>query len=203
MSHYQILNILPIFLIMAMPSCQSGTGATPVPPDDSVSIDNGTRHDDFCDYFYSKDTLRDTLHFNFEGREDFGPVYLSEDELKQIYSEIKRGNVEAYTILCDHYFYTYSPCLPRAEIDKLICITDYLARKYCYYRGYWACGNIIFDYLKLNADDDFYATTMVIYYEKYFEITQSKAAAKRLYEIFCGHYSFHDKDSVKLQKTVP
>ena len=197
MSHYHIMNILPVFLILGMTSCQSGVSTTLKIPDSSISIDNDTHHDAFCDYFYSKDALNDTLHFNFEGRDDFGPVYLSEDELKQIYCEIKRGNVDAYTILCLHYFYSYSPSLPSTEMDKLICITDYLAQEFSYYKGYLACANIIFDHLRHNANDDYYAATMIAYYEKYFEFSKSKSIAKRLYEIYSGDYSFQDKDSVK------
>ena len=197
MNYYQILNVLPIIIALEMAACQSGVSTTPVIPDDSISIDNDARHDDFCDYFYSKDTLSDTLHFNFEGRDDFGSVYLSEDELKQIYCEIKRGNVDAYELLYLHYFYSYSPSLPRTEMDKLICITDYMARKYSYYRGYLACGNIIFDHLRFHVDDDYYAATMIAYYEKYFEFSKSESIAKRLYEIYSGNYSFQDTDPVK------
>ena len=185
-----------------MTSCQSSTSSTPVIPDNSIvqgtSIDSNSHHDDFCDYFYSKDTLNDTLHFNFEDREDFGPVYLSDNELKQIYCEIKRGNIDAYKLLFLHYFYTYPTVnFPKTEIDKLICITDFLARKYSYYRGYLMCGSFIFDFLKYNADDDYYANTMITYYEKYFELTKSATIAMKLHEIYCGNYSFHDKDSVK------
>ena len=205
MNHCQaqiIMNILPLLLIIGMTSCQSSTSTTPVMPDNSIvqgtSIDSNSHHDDFCDYFYSKDTLNDTLHFNFEDREDFGPVYLSDNELKQIYCEIKRGNINAYKLLFLHYFYTYpTNNFPKSEIDKLICITDFLAQKYSYYRGYLMCGGFIFDYLKFNADDDYYTTTMITYYEKYFELSQSKDIAMKLYEIYCGNYSFHDKDSVK------
>ena len=183
-----------------MTSCQCST--TTVIPDDSIVqeniIDSNSHHDDFCDFFYSKDTLNDTLHFNFENREDFGPVYLSDNELKQIYCEIKRGNIDAYKLLFDHYFYSYPiDNFPKAEIDKLICITDFLARKYSYYRGYLMCGGFIFNCLKYNADDDDYANTMITYYEKYFELTQSETIAMKLHEIYCGNYSFHDKDSVK------
>ena len=38
---------------------------------------------------------------------------------------------------------------------------------------------------------------MIAYYEKYFEFSQSKSIAIKLHEIYCGKYSFHDKDSVK------
>lgn len=72
-----------------------------------------------------------------------------------------------------------------------------MARKYSYYRGYLACGNIIFDYIRLNDADDYYAATMITYYENYFEYSKSKSTAKKLYEIYSGNYSFQSKDPVK------
>ncbi|MBP5328123.1 MAG: hypothetical protein J6Y98_09475 [Bacteroidales bacterium] len=128
--------------------------------------------------------------------EDFGPIHLSDDELKQVYCEIKRGSIEAYKILCLHYFYSHSQYISRFDLDKLICITDFLALKHCYYEGYWICGNYIFDYLDFCADE-YYVAIMIKYYEKYFELSQSKTAAKKLYEIYNGNYSFHDKDPIK------
>ncbi len=199
MKHYQGLNYLPIFLTLIITSCQSCINTTPMNPEKYISqeaiIDSNSYHD-FCDYFYSRDTLRDTLHFDFEERDDFGPVYLSNNELKQIYCEIKRGNIDAYKILCTYYFYSYSPYIPKSEVDKLICITDFLAIKYCFYEGYLICGNYILDYLRYNADD-YYTTIMITYYETYFEHSKSKNTAQKLYEIYCGNYSFHDKDLVK------
>ena len=202
MNHYQTqitMNILPLFLIIGMTSCQSSM--TPVILDDSIvqetAIDSNSHHDDFCDFFYSKDTLNDTLHFKFEDREDFDPVYLSDNELKQIYCEIKRGNIDAYKLLFLHYFYTYPiNNFPKAEIDKLICITEFLGHEYSYYKGYLALGNYFFNYLKFNVND-YYAAKMIAYYEKYYELTTSATIAMKLHEIYCGNYSFHDKDSVK------
>ncbi len=182
-----------------MASCQPGMGTTPATPDNNVMkdtiVESNTHRDAFCDYFYSKDALRDTLHFDFGKMEDFGPVRLSEPELKQIYSEIKRGNVDAYSILFTHYFYTYSH-IPKAEMDKLICITDFLAQEYSYHRGYLMCANFLFDQLKYNTKDH-YTTTIITYYEKYFDSSKSESVARKLYDIYCGNYSFQDKDSVK------
>jgi len=185
-----------------MTSCHSGTSTTPIIPDNNIShkstiIDDHFHHYDICDFLYSKDTLDDTLHFNFENREDFGPVKLSDNELKLLYCEIKRGNIEAYKILFDHYFYSYTPNnIPRAELDNFICITDFLARRHHYYRGYLVCADYIFEYLNYNADE-YYATVMIKYYEEYFDSSQSRTVAKKLYKIFCGNYSFHDKDPTK------
>lgn len=161
-----------------------------------ITIDDSSHEYDFCDYFYTKDSINDTLYFDYEDREDYRPVCLSDYELKQIYCEIKRGDIRAYKILCLHYFYSHSQYISRSDLDKLICITDYLALKYHYYSGYLICGNYIFDYLEFNADD-YYAATMIKYYEKYFESTQSKAVAKKLYEIFCGDYPFFEQNSTK------
>lgn len=200
MNHYRIKNLLFIIIYFEMASCRLNPSTAYEIPDNNVSKESAmvadTFPNNFCDFFYSEDTLNDTLHFNFEDIEDFGPVYLSEDELKQIYCEIKRGNIEAYKIMCHHYFYSYSQYIPETEMDKLICITDFLAQKYFYYNGYLACGNYIFDHLKFSTDD-YYATTMITYYEKYFEFSRSKAVAKKLYDIFCGNYSFQDKNPVK------
>lgn len=194
------INYLPILFTIGIISCQSCINTKPAFSDDissnEVTIDSSYPHDAFCEYFYSKDTLNDTLRFNFGDRADFGPVYLSEDELKQIYCEIKRGNTDAYNILCTHYAYSYSQYIPRSEMDKLICVTDFLGQEYSYYKGYLTLGNYFFDYLKSNVDD-YYAAKMIAYYEKYFEFSQSKSIAIKLHEIYCGKYSFHDKDSVK------
>lgn len=200
MNLYRVFLFLPAFLIAQLSLCLfCPSTANEISVDNnsqSFTIYDSTHHDDFCDYFYSKDTLGDTLYFNFQDREDFGPVLLSGDELKQIYCEIKRGNIDAYRILNDHYFYSYSLYIPKSAMDKLICITEFLAQKYYYYRGYLECGNCIFDYLKYNTDD-YYTATMISYYEKYFGFSQSTTVAERLYEIYCGNYSFHEKDSIK------
>ena len=133
MNHYRTIIFLPLFLTVKLIPCQSHLStATQIPKNiffQETTIDDNNHYDDFCDYFYSKDTLNDTLHFKFENREDFGPVYLSDNELKQLYSEIKRGNTDAYEIICHHFFYSYSEYISISELDKLICITDYLAQK--------------------------------------------------------------------------
>ena len=200
MSQYKYLLILPVIFSLKLSLCQNSQGLSNEiycsKMSREITIDDSNHNYDFCDYFYTKDSINDTLYFDFEDREDFGPVYLSDYELKQIYCEIKRGDVRAYTILYLHYFYSHSQHISRSDLDKLICITDFLALKYHYYRGYLICGNYIFDYLEFNADD-YYAATMITYYEKYFESTQSKAIAKKLYEIFCGDYSFFKQNSTK------
>ncbi len=200
MFHYQLMNYLPLLYLIAVASCQSCISTSNEIPDNIITqesiMEASTHYDDFCDYFYAEGTLNDTLRFKFEDMEDYGPVHLSNDELEQIYCEIKRGNTEAYKILFDHYFYSYSNGIPRFEMDKLICMTDYLAQKYSYYRGYLACGNFIFECLTFDTDD-YYAAKMISYYEMYFEVSHSKTLAKRLYEIFCGNYFFQDKDTVK------
>jgi len=164
--------------------------------DESAVADNSHRNT-FCRWLYLTDLSNDTLHFNFDKLEDFGPVHLSDDELNQIYCEIKRGNIDAYPLLFDHYFYSYpSFNIPKTEIDRLICITDYLALKYDYHQGYLMCGNLIFDNLK-SRDNPYYATVLIRFYENYFAFSQSKNIAQKLYEIYCGTYSFQDKDPVK------
>lgn len=203
MNHYRRLFYLPVFLIIAPIYCQSCKRATIAIPNDNNSqettIYETSHYDNLCDYLFSKDSVNDTLYFNFRDREDFGPVYLSDDELKQIYCEIKRGNIEAYKILCHHYFYSYSQYIPRCEIDKLVCITDYLVQRHSYYRGYLICGNFIFDHLRFCAENvnDFYVAQMITYYEKYFDFSHSKTVAKRLYEIFCGNYDFFEGEAGK------
>lgn len=200
MNFYRFLLVLPVFLTLKMSLCHYSIILTSKilgkNNHQGVTMYDSIRHDDFCSYFYSIDTLNDTLHFNFEDREDFGPVYLSINELKQIYGEIKRGNIKAYKVLLLHYFYRYSPCIQKSDLEKLICITDYLAQKYHYYEGYYISGNIINDYLDYNADD-YYSATMINYYENYFEFSKSIRIAQKLYDIYCGNYSFHDKDSIK------
>lgn len=197
----RIMNCLPLFLIVEITSCQSCINESTIIPGSNntqkTTIEDIPHSDDFCDYFYSKDTLTDTLHFNFDDKvEDFGPVYLSDNELEQIYCEIKRGNTNAYDVLCDYYFYSYSQYLPKSEMDKLICITDFLSQKKSYYRGYLACGNFIFDYLKFHVDD-YYTNIMITYYEKYYEFSRSKSIAIKLHEIYSGKYSFYGKNTVK------
>lgn len=197
MNHHGFMLVLPLLFTVKISLCQNciSTTSRTLNKNDyqEITMYDSIPHNDFCSYFYSKDTLIDTLHFNFEDREDFGPVYLSNNELKQIYCEIKRGNIEAYEVLCLHFFYSHSQ---RYNLDKLICITDFLALKYNYYKGYWICGNIIFDNLGYNTDD-FYSATLIKYYEKYFEYSKSKSVAKKLYEIYCGNYSFHDVNLIK------
>lgn len=200
MCHYKYLFILPIFVTIKLSLCQNSTSvATKSIYSNNYHVtanDDSARRVVFCDYFNSKDIINDTFHFNFSDREDYGPIYLSDDELKQIYCEIKRGSIEAYKILCLHYFYSHSQYISRSDLDKLICITDFLTQKYNYYKGYLICGNYIFDYLESCADD-YYAAIMITYYEKFFELSHSKTVAQKLYEIYCGNYSFHDKDSIK------
>lgn len=204
MKHYRFLFVLPLIITFKPSLCQSCPSMEIETLCSSkyqgINIDDSTRLDDFCIFLYSPNTINDTLHFNFDDREEFGPVYLSNDELKQIYCEIKRGNIEAYKILCLHLFYHHAQYVPPTDLDKLICATDFLAQKFSYYRGYLICGNYIYDYLCLGFNaNDYYVNTMITYYEKYFEISKSKYIAQKMYDIYCGNYSFHEKDSVKAE----
>ncbi len=200
MNHFIFFNKTRLLLIIGMTFCQSCIIKASETHDSSGFQDTcivyDINHNNPCDYFYLKDPINDTLHFDFENRDDFGPVYLSENEIKEIYCEIKRGNIDAYKILCLHYFYSNSQCIPRNEMDILICITDFLAEKHSYYTGYLTCANIIFDYLTFNTDDS-YAATMIRFYEKYFDFSKSIPVAKKLYDFFCGKYPFQYKDSIK------
>ncbi len=200
MSQYKYLLILPVIFSLKLSLCQNSQGLSNEiycsKMSREITIDDSNHNYDFCDYFYTKDSINDTLYFDFEDRDDFGPVYLSENEIKEIYCEIKRGNIDAYKILCLHYFYSNSQCIPRNEMDILICITDFLAEKHSYYTGYLTCANIIFDYLTFNTDDS-YAATMIRFYEKYFDFSKSIPVAKKLYDFFCGKYPFQYKDSIK------
>ena len=65
-------------------------------------------------------------------------------------------------------------------------------------KAYLLSGNIIFDNLTAKTDD-YYISTLIKYYETYFNISHSKSIAIKLYNIFCGNYSFHKKDSVKAE----
>ena len=179
-----------------MAFCLSCAGTASETRDNNTYSVDDSNHTIPCEFFYLKDSINDSLCFDFENREDFGPVYLSENEVKEIYSEIKRGNIDAYKMLCLHYFYSYSQHIPRDEMDILICITDYLAEKHSYFTAYLTCANIIFDYLTFNTDD-FYAATMITYYEKYFDLTKSIPVAKKLYEIYFGEYPFQNKNLTK------
>lgn len=195
--------ILPLFLVCGISSCQQNTCSSEtmfsdvILPDTSISDISNPK--DFRTYFDSMDTSNTALHFDFLSMEDYGPIRLSEQEIKQIYCEIKRGSIKAYKILLLHYFYTYETYISQDELYKLIYITDYLAVKSCYYEGYGRCGGLIFDYLKFNSDDKYLVSVMLEYYEKYFEYSQSKHIGHELYEIYSGKYSFCKKDSNKLQ----
>lgn len=202
MKHYRFLFLLPFFLTFKPCLCQCDPSMAIEILDSSkyqgINIGDSTRLDSLlCNFLYSQNITNDTLHYSFEDKEDFGPVYLSNDELNQIYCEIKRGNIEAYRILCLHFFYSHAQNNSVSDLDKMICVTDYLAQKFFYYSGYLICGNYIFDYLcsGFNAND-YYVTTMITYYEKYFEVSKSKNIAQKLYDIYCGNYPFHDIDSV-------
>ena len=202
MKQYFFLYFLFTFFTINLSLCKESSKSETIKSCNNsliyFSIDDSIYHDGFCDYFYSKDTINDTLHFDFEGREDFGPIYLSDDEMKQIYCEIKRGNISAFKTLCHDYFYSDSYYIPNSDLDKLICISDFLAQKYYYYGAYLTCGNILFDNIKYNAED-YYVTKMITYYEKYFELFKLKDIAIKLFEIYNGNYSFHDKDPIKAE----
>lgn len=195
--------ILPLFLVCGISSCQQNTCSSEtmfsdvILPDTSISDISNPK--DFRNYFDSMDTSNTALHFDFLSMEDYGPIRLSEQEIKQIYCEIKRGSIKAYKILLLHYFYTYETYISQDELYKLIYMTDYLAVKSCYYEGYGRCGGLIFDYLKFNSDDKYLVSVMLEYYEKYFEYSQSKHIGDELYEIYSGKYSFCEKDSNKSQ----
>lgn len=186
-------GVLLLFLVVSMASLSAQNNRAV-----ATELAESIRLDDFCNFFYSQDGLNDTLHFHFDTTEDFGPIHLTDDELKQIYCEIKRGNIAAYNLLFLHYFYSKSPCISKSDLDKLICITDFVASKYNYDRAYWLCGNFIFDYLQYDADKD-YVATMISYYEKYFELSGANNVAEKLLKIFSGKYSFYEKDPIKAQ----
>ena len=102
--------ILPLFLVCGILSCQQNTCLSEtmfsdlILPDTSISDISNPK--DFRNYFDSMDTSDAALHFDFLSMEDYGPVRLSEQEIEQIYCEIKRGSIKAYTILLLHYLYT-------------------------------------------------------------------------------------------------
>ena len=68
----RIMNCLPLFLIVEITSCQSCINESTIIPGSNntqkTTIEDIPHSDDFCDYFYSKDTLTDTLHFNFDDK---------------------------------------------------------------------------------------------------------------------------------------
>lgn len=150
---------------------------------------------DICDYLFCEDISSDTLCSDFEIVDDYGPVYLSEDDLKKVICAIKRGNIKAYKLLWNYYWYN-SQHMTNTDLDKLICITDFLAQKYFYHLGYLFCANFIFDHITIYSDD-YYVSTMITYYEKFYDYSHWKDIANILYDFYCGKYSFCDKDSVK------
>lgn len=163
----------------------------------SEEFDDNDSIEKLCQFFYSTDSLNDTVHFDFDRMEDFGPVSLSNSEIKQIYHEIKRGNLEAYKLLLIHYFYTYPYNLPANEIEKLICITDYLTNKYKHYYCYYFSANTICSYLDYYKEDKKFVEKMLEYYEKYYEYSKSRMVAKKLKEIYSGDYWFCERNSEK------
>lgn len=203
MNHFKFLFFIAIIFIAELVSCQTSDSSASIIWGNNVyqgaQIENNEDSTDFCNFFNLLNPLIDTLHFDFDGLDDYGPVVLSNIELAQVYCEIKRGNIKGFTILCHHYFYAYSPCVPKAELDKLICITDYLLRNYAYYKGGLDCGNCIFDYLKYNPDNNYYVDVMIKYFETYYEHTHSESVAKILCDIYNGDYVFHSKDSIKFK----
>lgn len=197
------MNISNCLFLFPLILFQLNKETLPIQLVENIYMDIEEIHDsirsDFCNYFYIHDTLDNNIYFNFNGMDDFGPITLSTIELKEIYCEIKRGRLEAYKILCLHYFYKYPYCPPSNEIEKLICITDYLVSEYSYYQCCLNSADIIFSYLIYNIGDMQFVDKMLEYYDMFFEHSHSKSVAKKLYNIYCGEYWFHEKDLVKEQ----